>query len=219
MKKMRFHQINQIILLPFQHPVLLLISLTFSVILYAVTMQASVYDIQNPKWIATMAVLILVSPLFHGVFILLAHGYQTGKKESVGQALSQTLTFYPRLVAGEILVNLIVVAGLFFFLLPGIYAGLRLLFYKQAILIDRVSGSVSLQASSRRTPGWRIPLSLVVLLAPFYGLVILIGYAVLMFPLGAFGDALALISSAFSFAWVNTLLTVLYQGLAAAPVK
>jgi len=209
---MRLRQISWTVLLPFRRPGLLLVFLLFSVALYAANIQASVYDIQSPKWVITMAILILLSPFFHGVVILRVSGVESGKDITIWQALLQTAVSYPRLVVGEILVNLVVVAGLFLFILPGVYVGLRLIFYKQAILIDHATGVTALRVSSRRTPGWRISVFLLALLAPFYGLVILIGYVVTVFSWGAFGEGLVVVASALSLIWTNTLLTSLYLG-------
>ena len=207
---MKLHQISWTVLLPFRHPGLLLVSLLFSVALYAANMQASVYDIQSPKWVIAMAILILLSPFFHGVVILRVRGVESGKDITTWQALLQTAVSYPRLVVGEILVNLIVVAGLFLFILPGVYVGLRLIFYKQAILIDHATGVTALRVSIRRTTGWRISLFLLALLTPFYGLVILIGYIATVFSWGAFGEGLVVVGSALVLIWTNTLLTSLY---------
>lgn len=210
MKRMRLYRISRVLSLPFRRPLLLIVALIFSGVLYASNLQASVYDIQNPKWVLTMAILILFSPLFHGAFILLVRAYEMGKAIPAQRALAQTLPLYTRLVASEILVNLLVIGGAFLFVLPGVYVGLRLTFYKQAILIDRAPLNAGLKESFRRTAGWRIPLFLLLLLSPFYGLAILVGYAVMMFPLGAFGEAVGLATSALTFAWMNTLLTTLY---------
>jgi len=157
-----------------------------------------------------MAILILLSPFFHGVVILRVRGVESGKEITTWQALLQTAVSYPRLVVGEILVNLVVVAGLFLFILPGVYVGLHLIFYKQAILIDHAAGATALKVSSRRTAGWRISVLLLALLTPFYGFVILIGYVVTVFSLGAFGEGLVVVASALSLIWTNTLLTSLY---------
>ena len=207
---MRLHQISSMVLLPFRRPSLLLVSLLFSVALYAANIQANVYDIQSPKWVIAMGILILFSPLFHGVVILRVRAVESGTDVTTWQALLQTAVSYPRLVVGEILVNLIVVAGLFLFILPGVYVGLRLIFYKQVILIDHATAVTALRVSSRRTTGWRISLFLLALLTPFYGLVILIGYVATVFSWGAFGEGLVVVASALFLIWTNTLLTSLY---------
>ena len=211
---MKSHQISRIISLPFRHPALLFISLLFSVIIYLTNLQASILEVQNPRWVVSMAVLILLSPLFHGLFILLVHGYKKRETISVQRALTRTLLLYPRLVAAEILVNLAVVAGLFLLVLPGIYLGLRLIFYKQTILINQTPITIGIQESFQYTLGWHTPLSLLLLLAPFYSLSILVGYIAMTFNLGTFGEGLGLITSALTLAWVNTLLTSLYLNLA-----
>ena len=208
---MKSHQIKRVVCAPFRSPLLLLVALIFSGILYAVDIQASVYDIQNPKWVITMAILILISPLFSGVLILLIYGINTGKAILVRRALTQTLSSYIHLVVGEILVNLVVLAGSFLFVLPGIYLGLRLCFYKQVILIEGATATAAIKGSFRQTVGWRIPGSLLLLLAPFYALAILVGYVVTRLPLGLFGEGLALAASTLTFAWTNTLLTTLYM--------
>ena len=214
---MRLRRISWMVLLPFRRPGLLLFSLLFSGALYVANMQASVYDIGSPKWVITMAILILLSPFFHGVVILRVRGVESGKDITTWQALLQTSVSYPRLVVGEILVNLVVVAGLFLFILPGVYVGLRLIFYKQAILIDHATGATALKVSSRRTTGWRISLFLLALLTPFYGLVVLIGYVATVFSWGAFGEGLVLVASALFLIWTNTLLTSLYLEPALMP--
>jgi membrane-anchored glycerophosphoryl diester phosphodiesterase (GDPDase) len=95
-------------------------------------------------------------------------------------------------------------------MLPGIYIGLRLSFYKQAILINRSSVTAAFRESLRRTTGWRIPLVLLLLLTPFYGLSILAVYVVGTFSLGLVGEGLLLGVSALTFTWTNTFLTSLY---------
>ena len=74
----------------------------------------------------------------------------------------------------------------------------------------QASGGTALRVSSQRTLGWRVSVRLLALLAPFYGLVILIGYVVTAFSWGAFGEGLVVVASALSLIWTNTLLTSLY---------
>ena len=201
---------DQILRLPFRRPVLLCVAFSLSLVLTLTNFQETLYQIENPVWVLGMAVLILVTPLFNGVFILLAHGALQGEGCSLRYALNGTLTDWSRLVIAGILSNLLVVAGMFLFVLPGIYVGLRLSFYKQAILIDRSSVTAAFVESLRRTTGWRIPLALLLLLAPFYGLSILTVYVVNTFSLGLVGEGLLLGVSALTFAWTNALLTSLY---------
>ena len=201
---------DQILRAPFQRPILLGIAFFLSLILTLTNTQETLYQIDSPLWVLSMGVLILLTPLFNGIFILLARSVVREEGGSLQHALNGTLSDYPRLVIAGILSNLLVVAGMFLFVLPGIYIGLRLSFYKQAILIDRRSVTAALTESLRRTTGWRIPLALLLFLAPFYGISILAIYAVNIYTLGLVGEGLLLVVSALTFAWTNTLLTTLY---------
>jgi|LZCG01.1.fsa_nt_gb hypothetical protein len=207
---MRSHRISHIFAFPFRHPLLLVVALLFTGIFYAVSSQASLYEIENPQWVLTMATLILLSPIFNGLFILLAHGIKTGNRLSLQQAITRTLSCYVDLIAGEIMVNIGVILGSVLFFFPGVYLGLRWIFYKQEIVIDGARGIAAIRMSSERTRDWRSLLSLVLLLAPFYAPTFLIAYVVIALPLGVVGDVLVFIVSALTFAWTNTLLTEMY---------
>ena len=203
---MRPLQIKETFLQPFQRPVLLAWAFIFTGIFYLVNREANLYDITNPHWVVTMASLILISPLFNGGFIVLLHAQRKGTKLSIAQALSQILPGYGALVAGELLVNVIVVAGGTLFVIPGIYFGLRLIFYKQEILIGGARGIVALKMSFSRTRKWRGLLPLFVSLAIFY----LPTAAIFLVPMNIFWDLYALFASALTFAWTNILLTRIY---------
>ena len=203
-------RVDRILRIPFRRPILLCVSFFLFLVLTLTNIQETLYQIENPMWVFGMAVLILGAPFFNGAFILLAHGEMQKKGRPLRYALNRTLTDWPRLVIAGIVCNLLVAAGLLLFVLPGIYIGLRLSFYKQAILIDRCSVTAAFMSSLRRTIGWQFPLLLLVLLAPFYGFSILAVYVVNMFSLGLVGEGLLLVVSALTFAWTNTLLTSLY---------
>ncbi|MCD6365814.1 MAG: hypothetical protein J7M14_08060 [Planctomycetes bacterium] len=207
---MRPVQISAVLSLPFRYPILIFLSLLFSAILYTVNLQASLYDIQNPRWVLTMGVLILLSPLFNGLFILLARGLASNERPSLRDAFSHTFSSYGALVSGEIIVNLGVALGMILFFLPGIYLGLRWSFYKQAILIDGTKGVDGMRLSYARTRDSRTFVTLLLFLSAFYLPTILLSYAVVSLPLGTWGDVLATFSSSLTYAWANTLLAVLY---------
>jgi len=113
---------------------------------------------------------------------------------------------YGSLVAGEFLVNAIVVVGGIMFVIPGIYFGLRLIFYKQEILIGGARGTAALKMSIARTRQWRETLSLFGALSLFY----LPTIAVFFVPMSLVWDLYALLASALTFAWTNILLTRIY---------
>jgi hypothetical protein len=207
---MKANRISRILATPFRRPSLLAIAALASGILYALNKQASIYDIKDPKWVVSMAGFILLSPLFNGVFIAFVRRSAPKQSTALKQAWNSTLEAYPRLMLAGVLVNLAVVAALFLFVLPGIYLGLRLSFYKQVLLIERGTILDGIRKSLQRTRGWRMPLRLLFSLSPFYGLLALGASLETRYPIGALGDALILILSALTFAWTNVLLTDLY---------
>ena len=207
---MRSYPISRALSLPFQRPLLLLLSLFFVVILYAMDSQATLYEVENPKWILSMGMFILLSPVFNGLFILLVHGERTGKRLTLSQALTRVLPCYGQLVAGEIMVNLGVFIGFLLLFIPGAYLGLRLIFYKQAIVIDGASGTAGMRTSLAMTQDWHDLAFLLRFLAILYAPTFLVVGATIALPLGSIGNWIARAVSVLTFAWVNTLLTDLY---------
>ncbi len=203
---MRSQLLKETILLPFRRPALLAWALFFTAIFYLVNRQASLYDVTNPRWVITMASLILLSPFFNGGFILLLQAQRNGTGLSIGEAIARILPSYGSLVLGELLVNAIVVAGGMLFVLPGVYFGLRLIFYKQEILIGGARGTAALRTSLARTRKWRGLLPLFAAVSLFY----LPAIAVFFVPASLLWDIYALIVSALTFSWLNILLTRIY---------
>jgi hypothetical protein len=187
-----------------------LLSLFFVVILYAMDSQATLYEIENPKWILSMGIFILLSPVFNGLFILLVHGERMGERLTLSQALTRILPCYGQLVAGEIMVNLGVFIGFLLLFMPGAYIGLRWIFYKQAIVIDGASGTAGMRTSFAMTQDWHDLVVLLRFLAILYAPTFLVVGATIALPLGSIGDWIARAVSVLTFAWVNTLLTDLY---------
>lgn len=208
---MNFGPVNHILATPIKDPTLLGLSLTFAGILFATNQQANMYDVQNPRWVITMAALILISPLAHAVFLMRMRGDLEQRDEApITAGLAAGGALYTRLVGGEILIGLISAAGMLLFILPGIYIGLRLSFYKQAIILDRKTISGALRESMARTVHLR-PIGVILLIyAPIYAGEILVAYAVSVFPMGIFGPISLVIVSGLGFAWINALITAIY---------
>ncbi len=208
---MRSVRANEILALPFRNPALFAVALAFSGILYAANLQAGLYDIQNPRWVITMGAVLLLSPLFGGVFILLVRQIERGEARlALGPAFSRTLVLYGPLVVGELVVNLGVVLGMLLFILPGIYLGLRWSLYKQAILVDGKRAIAGMQVSFARTRSGRTLIELFVALSACYAPTLLFGYATMVVQMGALGEAIALVLSTLTFAWANGFLTLRY---------
>ena len=207
---MRSYPISRALALPFQRPLLLLLSLFFVAVLYAMDSQATLYEIENPKWVLAMGTFILLHPVFNGLFILLVHGERMDEPLTLSQALTRVLPCYGQLVAGEIMVNLGVFIGFLLLFIPGAYLGLRWIFYKQAIVIDGASGTSGMRASFTMTQDWHDLVILLRFLAILYAPAFLIGGATIALPLGSIGSWIARAVTVLTFAWVNTLLTDLY---------
>jgi hypothetical protein len=187
-----------------------LLSLFFVAVLYAMDSQATLYEIENPKWVLAMGTFILLHPVFNGLFILLVHGERIGEPLTLNQALTRILPCYGQLVVGEIMVNLGVFIGFLLLFIPGAYLGLRWIFYKQAIVIDGASGTSGMRASFTMTQDWHDLVILLRFLAILYAPAFLIGGAIVVLPLGSIGSWIARGVTVLTFAWVNTLLTDLY---------
>jgi hypothetical protein len=203
-------RLSEVLALPFRRPLLLALALLLSGILYGAGLQADLDEIGDPQWVVTMAVLLLVSPLFNGAYILAVQAYRGGGRPSFAGTLTRVVSVYPRLVVGEIVVNALVVGGAFLFIVPGVYFGLRLAFYKQAILLEGATLSRAVGESLRQTPTGREAFLLLLHVAPFYAPSVLAYVVAIAFPLGAAGDTVALAGSILTFAWTNILFTALY---------
>jgi hypothetical protein len=210
---MSFRLLKSAILEPFQKPYLLVWAFTYSGLIYLLNLQASLYDIGNPRWVLTMAGIILLSPFFNGGFILLLRAGYSGQRLGFVEAIAQVVPAYGSLVLGQVLVSLIVGIGLMFFVLPGIYFGLRLIFYKQELLIAGKRGTEALKMSMVRTrqPGLKQVLFLYLSIA--YLPVALSTAAAFFLPVSLLWDVLAVFSSALVFAWSNILVTRIYLQL------
>ncbi len=210
---MSFHLLKQAVLEPFQKPYLLLWALTSSGLLYLLNLQASIYDIGNPHWVFTMAGMILLSPFFNGGFIFLLRAGYSGQRLPLATAIKQVLPAYGSLVLGELLVNIIVGLGAILFVFPGIYFGLRLIFYKQEMLIAGARGIAALKMSIVRTSISGRNQVLFLYLSIAYLPAALSTVVAFFFPMNSLWDALAILSSALVFAWSNILVTRIYLQL------
>ena len=154
---------------PFRRPQWLLVSLVYTGVLHAASLRAGLLDIGSSFWILTAGTVLLLSPIYHAVVIPWMVAARSERPSDDPAARVDVERVFPRLVVGELLVNALVIAGAFVFLLPGIYFGMRLAFYKQAILVDDKAPVAAMRESFRRTAEWRLALGLFGALAVFYG--------------------------------------------------
>lgn len=191
-------------------PYLIILSLAFSAVLFATNQQANLYDIQNPRWVITMGVLILLSPIAHSLFLTRVRVTLGKGNGSLRDGIGASAAFYSRLVGGEVVVSLIAAAGLFLLLLPGIYIGVRLSLYKQAILFDGKTMTAALRESMARTASWSVIGIIFLVFALIYGMEVLVGYLAGTFLTQRWGIVIAVIAAALGFSGINTFLSAIY---------
>ena len=192
-------------------PGLLLASLGFMAVQYVTGLKAGVLDIESPWWVLTMAVVLLGSPVVHTWLIVRSHAISEDRRATLRAAFSQMAPCFVRLLLGQIVVNALVVGGLVVFVVPGVYIGIRLIYYKQAIIMERLSLSAALLRSAELTADWRTVFVILGQSTPIWTIPFAVVAAATFFELGIAGDVLIILGSAISFAWVNALLTMRYR--------
>ena len=192
-------------------PSLLPIALGFTVTQYAVGLKAGIVDVQSPWWILTMGIMLLGSPVVHTWLIVRSRNLPHQKRATPRMVFSRLIVCFVRLLLGEILVNALVVAGLVAFLAPGVYIGVRVIYYKQAIVLDRLPIPAAIFHSVQLTSGWRAAMMTFVHLVPIWAVSFGAVAAATFLDLGFAGDMLVVVGSAISLAWVNSFLTMSYR--------
>jgi hypothetical protein len=98
-------------------------------------------------------VALLVNLLSSAVVVIMARDALAGREPSLRGALDLALDRLGAIVAASVLVTLIVVAGFFFLVLPGLVAGLLLVFTMPAVLLDGDDALAALRRSARVVAG------------------------------------------------------------------
>ncbi len=185
-------------------------STVYAAALYGVSLQASIYDIRSPLWILTVGAMLLLSPLYHGMIIGWLARDGAGGGGRPGPA-SSALAAFPRLFGGQLLVNALVLAGAFLLLLPGIYVGLRLAFYKQGIVIDGLRVGDALRSSMQRTAAPAALGVVAIALAVFYGAAFGLDAVVFRLGAGPWGHVATIVVTGILLSGLNGVLTEMYQ--------
>jgi len=192
-------------------PSLVIVALGFTTAQYLTGLKAGVLDIESPWWILTMAVILLGSPAIHAWLIVRSRALAGAGRASARAVWSQIVACFVRLLVGQIVVNALVIAGLAVFIIPGVYIGVRLIYYKQAIILDGLPVSGALYRSAELTVGWRTAAAVLARMVPIWAISFSVVAAATFFELGVAGDVLIIVGSAVSLAWVNALLTMSYK--------
>lgn len=202
--------ISRGLLLPFRHPLLLALSVGYSALLYAAGTLAGFLDIRNPYWVVSAGGLLLLSPIYHALLLPAIAFALNEKRTDWRSVLGEAQNHFPRLLLGEIVVGAAVIAGGLLLLIPGIYFGMRLIYYKQVIVFGRASTIAALRESLSVTREWRSTSWLFLGLAGIYGCAV--GLDVLLIALAPIlaVHVGTVIGTGLVLTWMNTLVTFTY---------
>jgi len=154
---------------PFQHPEWFILTLVYSGILHGASLRADLFDIGDPFWILTAGVVILLSPIYHAMLLPGMIARRCAAGDVMRGARSPVESTLARLIVGELMVNALVIAGALVFLLPGIYLGVRLAFYKHEIIAHDRPATLAIRDSFAKTRDGRTALLIFGALGVCYG--------------------------------------------------
>jgi len=186
------------------------VSFVYSGLIQAASIRADLLDIANPWWIVTIGLILLLSPLYHMVVI--------GKVAAILSKQSFSWRALPieafaALVAGELLVNAGVIAGSAAFLLPGIYLGLRAVYYKQAIILHKARALAGIQQSFRMTAPPRVMLQILLMFSVSYCIPLAVDFLVMPAMQSLWVHVIAILVSTGFVAWINVYVTISFYRL------
>jgi len=201
---------RQVVRLLTRAPLIGLASLAYSSVIHLSSLRADLLDVGDPWWIVTVGLVLLLSPVYHALAI--------GKTAALvrGEAFSLRhlpLESFGELVAGELLVNAFVVLGSALFLLPGIYVGLRSIYYKQIIILHKSRSVAAIRQSFSMTVAPRVVFQMFLLLAVAYCIPLSIDYLLPPATQAWWIHPIAVLVSTSFIAWVNVYITLLFVEL------
>jgi len=198
-----------------QAPAIGLASLAYSGAIHIASLRADLLDITDPWWVVTIGLVLLLSPIYHIVVIGMVDAFH--REESCPLRTLPVETFGD-LVLGELLVNALVVLGSALFFLPGIYIGLRSIFYKQIIILHKARPLEAIRESFKLTMPPRVVLQVFLLLAASYCLPLLIEYLLAPITQAWWIHPVGILVSTSFIAWVNVYITLAFGDLVAGDV-
>jgi hypothetical protein len=202
-----WERLKRSLLLPLRFPTVLVLSVAYSGLLYAASLQAGLLDVRSPYWVWSVASLLLLSPVLHAILIPMIAASLHGARVQWRTVLGDAVMLFPRLFLGELIIGAAVIAGGLLFLLPGIYIGMRFIYYKQAIILGRRSVGAALRESLRSTADWRPTGGLLICLVALYGAAVGLDSALVAFAPATVIHIGAVAGSSLLLAWLNVLIT------------
>lgn len=187
-----------------------LASLVYSIIIHLSSLRADLLDVADPWWVVTIGLVLLLSPLYH-LFVIEITASVLSKQPVSWHALP--LDSFAALVVGELIVNAGVILGSVVFLLPGIYVGLRGIYYKQSIILHKTRALLGIQESFLMTRTPRVMLQMLLLLAVAYCIPLAVDFLLTPGTQSVWVHPVAILVSTVFVAWVNVYVTISFQSL------
>ena len=187
-------------------------SLAYSIIIHLTSIRADLLDIDDPWWVVTVGLVLLLSPVYHAFVIGRTAASVTKQAYSFRSVSTEA---FGDLVLGELLVNACVILGAALFLLPGIYVGLRSIYYKQIIVLHKARSMAAIRMSFRMTIEPRVILQMFLLLSVAYCIPLAIGFWLTPVTQALWAHLMAVLVSASFIAWVNVYITLSFNDLVA----
>jgi hypothetical protein len=193
-----------------QAPSIGLASLFYSSMIQLSSLRADLLDITDPWWVVTVGLVLLLSPIYHIAVIGKVAAFH--RRESFPLRSVPVETFGD-LVLGELLVNALVVLGSAFLFLPGIYVGLRSIYYKQIIILHKARPVEAIRGSFRLTMAPSVMFRTLLLLSASYILPLTIEYLLAPMTQAWWIHLVAILISTSFLAWINGYITLSFVDL------
>lgn len=202
--------VKQAAKLPILLPSIGIASLVYSGAIYLSSLRANLLDIRDPWWIVTVGLVLLLSPVYHVFVIQRTASSVAGQSFDIRDLPIET---FGDLMLGQLLVNMLVMLGGILFLLPGIYLGLRSIYYKQVIILHKARALSAIGESFRMTANPRTLFGMFLFLAVAYGLSLVINLVVISEIQAGWVHPIAILVSTSFIAWVNVYVTLSFGEL------
>lgn len=191
-----------------QAPSIAFASLIYSSAIHLSSLRADLLDIADPWWVVTIGLVLLLSPIYHVVVIGKVNAFL--RDESL-PFRTLPIEAFGDLVLGELLVNALVVVGSALFFLPGIYIGLRSVYYKQIIILHKARPVEAIRESFRLTKAPRVLFRIFALLAVSYCLPLALDYMLAPITQAWWIHPMGILVSTLFIAWVNVYITLSFS--------
>ena len=196
--------------LPIRLPSIGVASLGYSSAIYLSSLRADLLDVGDPWWIVTVGIVLLLSPVYHTFVIRKTAASVAGQAFALRDFPVES---FGDLVVGELLVNVLVVLGATLFLFPGIYVGLRSIYYKQIIVLHKVRSLSAVRESFRMTVDPRVVFQMFLFLAVAYCFPLAIDVVLTPAIQALWVHPIAILVSSSFMAWVNVYITLSFIDL------